>query len=410
MAERETDEREGGAALRWLAFGAAGFTLVLIAVGGLVTNTDSGLACPDWPMCFGTPFPKMVGGVLMEHGHRYLATAVGFLTTLLAVGTLWRQRQASLVVPLLAFSALLLGAAVKAGTVQYQTSEVPLLWAALTVAGVAGCAATVAWARGVGRLAAIALLLVLVQGLLGGLTVIYRLPVTVLILHLGTSMLFLGVALTLAWRLRARSAGVDARGLAGVEARRPAGVDARGLAAGSDGALRPGSRALLLSTTAAVYLQIVLGATVRHTGAGLVCTDLPWCRGALWPGNVHPSVHLHMAHRAFAFVVAALAIAVAVQVSRAAGPRRVLRTLALSLPVLVAMQIVLGLLTISTFKDLLPVTAHLLVGALVFADCVSLVVLTAPALASAATRAADAPARTGPASEGAAPANRARPA
>ncbi|HXN56497.1 MAG TPA: COX15/CtaA family protein [Myxococcales bacterium] len=408
MAEREADERGGVVALRWLAFGAAGLTLVLITVGGLVTNTDSGLACPDWPMCFGTPFPRMVGGVLMEHGHRYIATAVGFLTTLLALGTLWRQRQAVLAVPLLAFSALLLGAAFKAGTVQYATSQVPPLWAALTIAGFAGCAATVAWARGVGRLAAIALLLVMAQGLLGGLTVIYRLPVTVLVLHLGTSMLFLGVALALAWRLRAPSVAMDARGPA----------------AGSEGALRPGTRALLFSAAAAVYLQIVLGATVRHTGAGLVCTDLPLCRGALWPGNVHPAVHLHMAHRAFAFVVGALAVAVAVQVSRAAGPRRLLRALALSLPALVAAQIALGVLTISTFKDLVPVTAHLLFGALVFADCVSLVVLTAPAspavredlpaprtaLTVALAHAADAPVRTGPASEGAVPANRARPA
>jgi heme A synthase len=344
----------------------------------------------------------------MEHGHRYIATAVGFLTTLLAVGTLWRQKQAVLAVPLVAFSALLLGAAFKAGTVQYETSQVPPLWAALTIAGVAGCAATVAWARGVGRLAAIALLLVMVQGLLGGLTVIYRLPVTVLVLHLGTSMLFLGVALALAWRLRALSAAMDARGPA----------------AGSEGALRPGSRALLFSATAAIYLQIVLGATVRHTGAGLVCTDLPLCRGALWPGNVHPAVHLHMTHRAFAFVVGALAVAVAVQVSRAAGTRRLLRALALSLPALVAVQIALGVLTIATFKDLVPVTAHLLFGALVFADCVSLVVLTAPASAAvredlpaprtalsvAAARAPDVPVRAGPASEGAVPANRARPA
>jgi heme A synthase len=408
MAERQADEWGGAlaSALRWLSLGAAGLTLVLIAVGGLVTNTDSGLACPDWPMCFGTPFPQMAGGVLMEHGHRYIATAVGILTTLLAVGTLWRRRQAALAVPLLAFSALLLGAAFKAGTVQYATSQVPALWAALTIAGFAGCAVTVARARGAGRLAAIALLLVMAQGLLGGLTVIYRLPVTVLVLHLGTSMLFLGVVLALAWRLHASAPAARPRGPA-VESE-------------SEGALPPGSRALLFSTTAAVYLQIVLGATVRHTGAGLVCTDLPLCRGALWPGGVHPAVHLHMAHRAFALVVGALAVALAVQVSRAAGPRRLVRALALSLPALVAVQIVLGILTIWTLKEIVPVTAHLLFGALIFADCVSLVVLTEPAPAPSSA-AAPAPAASfdgppapltppGPASQGAAPADHARSA
>ncbi|GAC1339859.1 MAG: COX15/CtaA family protein [Myxococcales bacterium] len=355
-------------ALRWLAAGAAGLTLVLVTVGGLVTNTDSGLACPDWPLCFGTPFPRMVGGVLLEHGHRYLATAVGFLTTLLAVGALWRERQVALAVPLAAFSALLLGAAFRAGAVQYATGQVPPLWVALTVAGAAGCAATVARARGDGRLASLALLLVMAQGLLGGLTVIYRLPVTVLVLHLGTSMLFLGVALALAWRLRAPVPGAS----------RP--TPSGGPRADGEGAVPSGTRALLGATTAAVYVQIVLGATVRHTGAGLVCTDLPLCRGALWPGGVHPAVHLHMAHRAFALVVAVLALALAARVLRVGGIRRNVRALARALPVLVAAQIALGWLTISTLKELVPVTSHLLVAALVFADCVSLLVLTGPPL------------------------------
>lgn len=381
MAEQEADERGGAGALRFLALAAAGLTLLLITVGGLVTNTDSGLACPDWPMCFGTPFPRMVGGVLMEHGHRYIATAVGLLTALLAVGALWRQRQAALAVPLVAFSALLLGAASRAGTIQYATGQVPPLWAGLTVAGVAGCAATVCLARGLGRLASVALLLVMVQGLLGGLTVIYRLPVTVLILHLATSMLFLGVSLALAWRL--------------------------GLPRRQAAPLPPGARALLRATTAAVYVQIVLGATVRHTGAGLVCTDLPLCRGALWPGGVHPAVHLHMAHRALGLVVGALALMLCARLARAAGARRLVRGLALSLPVLVAGQIALGLLTIWTLKEIVPVTAHLLVGALVFADCVSLAVLTSPASSAAREGAPSlgAPvARAGPASGAPSPA------
>ena len=65
---------------------------------------------------------------------------------------------------------------------------------------------------------------------------------------------------------------------------------------------------LLLVTAAAVYAQILLGAMVRHTGAGLVCTDLPLCRNALWPTGVHPAVHLHMVHRTFAFVAFGLVL------------------------------------------------------------------------------------------------------
>src|SRR5438132_1210082 len=77
--------------VRRLAAAAAFLTLVLIVAGGLVTNTDSGLACPDWPTCFGSPMPRMVGGVLVEHTHRLIATAVGLCTLALCVGTLPRR-------------------------------------------------------------------------------------------------------------------------------------------------------------------------------------------------------------------------------------------------------------------------------------------------------------------------------
>ena len=69
-------------------------TVLLIAAGGMVTSTDSGLAVPDWPNTYGTfmftfPFEQMVGGILYEHGHRLIASTVGFLTIVLAVWT-WR--------------------------------------------------------------------------------------------------------------------------------------------------------------------------------------------------------------------------------------------------------------------------------------------------------------------------------
>src|SRR5258708_8742419 len=139
MEGRES-ERDLRPWLRVLAAAAAVLTLLLITVGGLVTNTDSGLACPDWPMCFGTPFPKMVGGVLMEHGHRYLATAVGVVTALLAAGALLRARQGLLSLPLAASSALLLAAAFPAGALQHATYRLPPQCAALTVPPVSALA------------------------------------------------------------------------------------------------------------------------------------------------------------------------------------------------------------------------------------------------------------------------------
>lgn len=339
--------------IRRLAAAAAVLTVVLIVAGGLVTNTDSGLACPDWPTCFGSAIPRMTGNVAVEHTHRLIATAVGLCTVALVVLTLRRARQGWLAAALAGFSTLILAASFWAGRVKHVSDELPALAVALVAAGYLGCAWVIAKARDVdGKLAAGALAVVMFQGLLGGLTVLYRLPTLVLVMHLGTSMVFMALALLLAFRFHE------------VEARTAA------------------PRGLLWVTTAAIYLQILLGATVRHTGAGLVCVDLPYCRGALWPAGVHPMVHLHMAHRAFAFVVLALVCWSALRIARASrGP---VRALAWTGPALVVVQIALGVITILTFKDLVPLTAHLLAGALLLADFVALLALTrhAPALES----------------------------
>ena len=78
-----------------LALLTATATLVLIVVGGLVTNTGAALAVPDWPNTFGYnmflfPWSRMVGGVLYEHSHRLVAAGVGSLTLALAAA-LWRR-------------------------------------------------------------------------------------------------------------------------------------------------------------------------------------------------------------------------------------------------------------------------------------------------------------------------------
>src|SRR5690349_7786301 len=55
-------------------------TFFLIIAGALVTSHDAGLATPDWPLSNGQVFPKMVGNLFWEHGHRMVATTVGMLT------------------------------------------------------------------------------------------------------------------------------------------------------------------------------------------------------------------------------------------------------------------------------------------------------------------------------------------
>src|SRR5713101_8721582 len=83
----------GSRAPHRLAVVTAAVTVLLIFVGGLVTNTGSAMAVPDWPTTFGYnmflyPWSKMVGGIFYEHSHRLLGSLVGMLTIALAVA-LW---------------------------------------------------------------------------------------------------------------------------------------------------------------------------------------------------------------------------------------------------------------------------------------------------------------------------------
>jgi heme A synthase len=275
-----------------LALATACATFVLLVIGGLVHATGSSLACPDWPLCYGQFFPKMEGGILYEHGHRLAALGVAILTALTMV---------------LVFRA--------------RADRAPR------------------------RLAALAVALVVVQALLGGITVILKLPLLVSSSHLATSMAFFTVVLVLAHRLR------------------PAGAPRA----------PPGPRGLVGLAALATYLQIVLGALVRHTGAGLACnTRIPLCDGLWWPSG--GPAQLHMAHRLLGVALAALVLAGCLGPLRAArrDGRRLRAGLALAAPGLVAVQVALGLWTVTSFISIPVVTLHLAVGALLLADLVAL--------------------------------------
>src|SRR2546427_4173096 len=87
----------------------AGCTVLLVLAGSLVTSTGSGLAVPDWPTSYGWsmftfPLTNMVGGIFYEHGHRLIASSVGFFTIVLAFW-LWRAEPRRWV-RVLGFSAL----------------------------------------------------------------------------------------------------------------------------------------------------------------------------------------------------------------------------------------------------------------------------------------------------------------
>jgi len=64
---------------KFLAISSAIGVYILIVIGGITTQTGSGMACPDWPLCFGEFFPNLNINVIIEMTHRYVATFVGFL-------------------------------------------------------------------------------------------------------------------------------------------------------------------------------------------------------------------------------------------------------------------------------------------------------------------------------------------
>ncbi len=174
----------------------AGCIVLLLIAGALVTSNDAGLAVPDWPLSYGSLMPPMVGGIFYEHGHRVIATIVGMLTIILAL--------------LLARSE-------------------PRAW--------------------VRKLGWTALGLVIAQGLLGGLTVLLRLPPVVSTAHATLAQLFFITILSISlftsdWWQRELPLLED-----------PA---------------TPKLRSLALITTCVIFLQLIMGAAYRHGGFGIM--------------------------------------------------------------------------------------------------------------------------------------------
>jgi heme a synthase len=150
--------------------------------------------------------PPMVGGIFYEHGHRMVAATVGVLTLALAI---WTQ-----------------------------------------VAEPRG---------GVRRLAWTALALVIAQGTLGGLTVLFLLLTPVPVAHACLAQCFFCVTIALAYATSAEWAGAD---------RVPD---------------RTGVRSAAVVATTVVFVQLVLGATMRQRGAGLAIPDFPLALGHVVP-------------------------------------------------------------------------------------------------------------------------------
>ena len=268
----------------------AACTLLLNFARGLVTSTGSGLAVPDWPLSYGRLFLPMVDGILFEHGHRLVAGTVATLIAILCAW-LWRREPR-------------------------------------------------AWVR---RLGFFAMGIVLLQALLGGLTVIFLLPDAISASHAGLAEIFFCLTVTLAV--------VTSRGWTEAPPRRtlsPAPLPLPTVAA---------------VTTAIIFTQIILGAVMRHTGAGLAIPDFPLSWGRLVPRSLAGGIAINFAHRVGAVAVTAAILTVSTIVLRRHSRDGWLVRPALILSGLIVAQITLGAFTIWSARGVIPTTLHVAVGA-----------------------------------------------
>ncbi len=287
-------------ALHRFAILAAVATFCLIFVGGLVTSTGSALAVPDWPLAFGKLIPQWKGGIRFEYGHRVVAAVVVMLTLGLMVWA-WRVE--------------------------------PRKWVRNTVFA--------------------AFALIIVQAVLGGITVLYDLPLPIAVAHAGTAQAFFCVMVSIAIFTNPRWEGIKRRAEAG------RGIPLTMLAG---------------ITTVVIYLQILVGAVMRHLGAGLAIPDFPLAFGKIIPPYWNEYIAVNFAHRCGAILVTIMIVWTVARVLRVHRENASLRHTALGLILLLILQVCLGALTIWSGRAVIPTTSHVLIGAAVLATSVSLTI------------------------------------
>jgi cytochrome c oxidase assembly protein subunit 15 len=303
-------------------------TFPLIFMGGLVTSHHAGMSVPDWPNSYGYnmflfPPSHWVGGIVYEHTHRLMGTIVGMLAIATA---LWAWK------PQIIRMAISKNDA--AGSLRIASE--PHRYLALAVLGG-----------------------VIFQGVLGGLRVVL-VKLDLAIVHACVAQAFFCLSAYLAlvtsanWE-QSTNASIARRGLFW----------------------------LGVATVTAIYLQFIVGATMRHYDAGLAIPDLPLAYGKLLPPmtsaaladvnhlrafklNLDPvtmtQVWLHFGHRIGALLVTVLTVSWALLAIRRGSK---LRTNGSILLALLAIQLTLGVLTVLLRKPADVASSHVAVGALV---------------------------------------------
>jgi heme A synthase len=320
--------------VRKLALATLVATFVLIIVGGVVRVSDSGLGCGPagsgfhgWPFCNGDVVPGVDLNSVIEYTHRVLAIVVGFMILGLFVMA-WRRKPSPA-----------------------QPAEPA--------------------ASGPGHLRLVTgllLVLVAIQGALGGLTVEENLEEVYVAAHLGLAMLLLGLLLYIVRDTRE------------VEP--------------EDGG--PRIRVLGIAATAAVLCTIVAGGYMAGTqnygradyqlgqGAHHACgKQFPTCNGEFMPFGRSELVDIHLTHRAFMYLASILVVALAITALR----RRVAFRYGWALLGLLAVQILVGALNVWLEEYELLILLHLALGTLLWATSLGMTMQLSPARERAPRRA-----------------------
>ncbi|MDE3088892.1 MAG: heme A synthase, partial [Chloroflexota bacterium] len=252
---------------RWLVAAAVVATYGLVIVGGIVRITGSGLGCPDWPLCQGRVVPPLQGATLIEFSHRVTSTVV----TLLVLGTAlfaWRR---------------------------YRNE------------------------RWVFRPAVLAVALLALQIVLGGITVLLELPPAVVGIHLGNALLLFASVITaamFAWRPWTPRAGAHDR-----------------------------LPRLALASTIGTFILILSGTVVTGTLAQYACTTLPLCGDQILPaGGVLPIIA--SAHRYVSAAIGLLILHTLIYTWRTRRHVPPLLTASVVAAILFASQIAIGALNV----------------------------------------------------------------
>ena len=288
--------------------------LVLIFAGALVKSHEVGLSVPDWPTTFGYqmfkfPFSDMVGGIFYEHGHRMIATVVGFMTLILSIivylsdNDLWLKK--------LTFSALGL---------------------------------------------------VIIQGLFGGLTVLLYLPAYISVIHAILAQTFFVLIIFISFSLSKK--------------------DKQKLDNLSD---VPDLKTPAYLVAISIYIQLIIGAIMRHTESGLAIPDFPLSGGYIIPPfnqsmiETIQSMHfdaglqfvelyqiiIHYFHRLGAFIVTISIGYLSFRLLQLQLKFSIVHKLMLSIILFLLIQIFLGAMTIWTVKNPLITSFHVLNGAII---------------------------------------------